>query len=115
MYLYGGATGLDYPIAGEMTPVVEIPFLTLSPPSSQNCEGIDIASTGEWIVDVLLDPTNEAATIRGGTLDGITYGEQDCAFSGRFTQIALKLTGNSVGAAKISNITIRHNGQEPQT
>jgi hypothetical protein len=113
VYLYGGPTGQDYPLAGEMPADVELPFAAGTPPKLQSCEGIDIASTGEWIVDVLTDPNNEAATIRGGTLDGITYGNADISVPGRFTHIALRLRCVAAGAATISNVTIHHDGAEP--
>jgi hypothetical protein len=113
VYLYGGQLGQDYPIAGEMPADVALPFAAGSPPKSQLCEGIDIASTGEWVVDILTDPNNENATIRGGTLDGITYGNADIANPVRFTHIALRLRCTAAGAASISNVTIHHDGQEP--
>jgi hypothetical protein len=113
VYLYGGATGQDYPVAGELPADVALPFAAGSPPKSQICEGIDIASTGEWIVDVLTDPNNENATLRGGVLDGITYGNADIATPGRFTHIALRLRCTAAGPASISNVTIHHDGAEP--
>lgn len=113
IYLYGGPSGNDYPLAGETPALVELPFLTLSPPTLQQLEGIDAATTNEWTIDVLLDPNNENATVRAGTIDGITYSMTDIAAPGRFSHVALKLTCVAAGAAKIANICIRHDGQEP--
>jgi hypothetical protein len=113
VYLYGGATGQDYPLAGELPADVALPFAAGTPPKAQICEGIDIASSGEWIVDTLTDPNNENVTIRGGILDGITYGDADIATPGRFTHIALRLRCVAAGPATISNVTIHHDGAEP--
>lgn len=113
LYLYGGASGNDYPLAGETPAIVQIPFLTLSPPSQQMLTGIDAATTNEWTMDALLDPNNEHATVRVGTIDGITYGDSDISAPGRFSHIALNLTCTAAGPATISNITIRHDGGEP--
>jgi hypothetical protein len=113
VYLYGGPLGQDYPLAGEMQPVVELPFMCTTPPSEHMCQGVDISSVGEWVVDILLDPSNETVTQRVGTLDGITYGKPGITEPGRFTHLALKLTCVSAGAASISNLNLRHDGEEP--
>ena len=113
IYLYGGPSGQDYPLAGEMTPLVELPFLTQSPPQLAQFVGIDAATTNEWTIDVLTDPNDEIETIRAGTVDGITYSMTDISAPGRFSHVALKLTCVKAGPAKIANITIRHDGEEP--
>lgn len=113
VYLYGGPGGNDYPLAAETPTLVEIPFLTQSPPSLLQLQGIDAATTGEWTIDVLLDPNNENATVRLGKIDGITYSMSDQSVPGRFSHVALKLTCTAAGPATISNITIRHDGAEP--
>ena len=113
IYLYGGASGNDYPQTGEMPALVELPFLTESPPVLNQLEGIDAATTNEWQIDVLPDPNSEVETVRAGTIDGITYSDTDIAADCRFSHIALKLQCFKAGAAKIANITIRHDGAEP--
>ncbi len=113
VYLYGGPGGNDYPLAGETPALVQLPFLTQSPPSLAQLLGIDAATTSEWTIDVLPDPNNENATVRAGTIDGITYSLTDIAAPVRFSHVALNLTCTVAGPAKIANITIRHDGAEP--
>jgi hypothetical protein len=98
-----------------MPALVELPFLAETPASPHNLVGVDMAATNKWQVDSLTDPDNEATTTRVGTFGGTTYDKQDIANPGRFTHVALKLQCTAAGAAKISNITIRHDGVEPAT
>ena len=96
-----------------MPALVELPYLSLTPPALQECTGVDIAATSEWIIDVLLDPNNEAATVRCSTIDGITYGHEDIGNPGHFSHIAMKLQCTVAGPAKLMNICIRHDGADP--
>lgn len=113
IYLYGGASGNEYPGALEMTPYVELPFAATSPPALGLIRGFDIASTGTWQVEMLVDPNNENARINAGAPKGTTYGDMDDATPGRYAHLAINLTCLSAGQATISNVSISHDGAEP--
>lgn len=113
VYLYGGASGNEYPAALEMTPYVELPFAATSPPAMGMIQGFDFASTGAWQVQMLVDPDNPASQIDAGAPRGTTYGDADNAEPGRYAHLALNMTCLSAGSATISNLTVYHDGAEP--
>lgn len=113
IYLYGGQTGEDWPAAGELPPQVDLPFVAMDPPTMVAVTGIDVALTNTWQMNLLTDPNNEGAVIDVGTFDEISYPGPDTAAPGRSTHFALSLTCSSAGEASISNITIHHDGEEP--
>lgn len=114
IYLYGGSTGATYPGAGEMIARVQLPFVSTQPPGTNMLTGFDMACTGDWKVEKLVDPNDEVAgkeTI--GIINGVTYGEGDNAVAGRATHMAFNLTCSAAGPATISNLTVRTDGKEP--
>lgn len=110
IYLYGGASGNDYPLAGEMVAQVDLPFVALDPPEQVHIEGIDAATTNAWSTKMLVDPNDETQTINCGILDGVTYPTPDNAAPGRSTHFALSLICSGAGPGTISSITLRHDG-----
>ncbi len=115
IYQYGGTTGTVYPNLGEMVAEVDTPFATGNPPGIEMMLGFDLASTGEWLVEALVDPNSEAAFRTVGTIDGITYADSGIAFPGRTTHVAFNMTCSQAGPATISNLTLHTNGKEPRT
>lgn len=113
VYLYGGADGSTYPSAGEMIAKAYLPYVAASPPASSMLIGFDIACEGEWKVQQLLDPNNDALKMTVGTISGVTYDQPDIGDAGRASHMAFELTCSAAGAASISNITIRTDGDEP--
>lgn len=112
IYLYGGASGTQYAAAGVMAPHVELPFACTSPPGRGEITSFDIAATGSWQIQLLVDPDNEEAQLDAGTTLNCTYGGESPGITGRFTHLGFNLTCISAGAATISNIAIYHDGDE---
>lgn len=112
VYLYGGAQGTTYPNAGEMVASVALPFVSSNPPGRMLLESYDQAAVGEWLVTACVDPDDETKTIDIGTLDHITYGQEDIALPGRTAFIAFNFTCNAAGYAAISNVNLEDNSRE---
>lgn len=112
IYLYGGVTGNTFPLADETVAQVDLPFVASSPPAMQMLEGFDMASTGEWLVDVLVDPNNENLKLRVGTISDVTYDGEDITLPGRTTHVALSMTCSAAGEATISNLNVHTDGRE---
>lgn len=115
VYLYGGQNATTYPLANELTPKVDIPFVSGQPPGTQMMLGFDMAAQGEWSVKALVDPNNENSTINIGTLDGITYADSAISFPGRTTHVGFSMTSTAAGPASIYNLTVHTDGKEGDT
>ena len=113
VYLYGGASGAEYPIAGEAVAEVDLPFVATSPPSWGMLAGFDIACSGAWQCQALTDSNDETAQIDVGTLTETTYNLEDIGLQGRYTYIAFNLKCSTAGPATISNLCVHHDGKEP--
>lgn len=113
VYGYGGEDGTEYPGADDMIPVAHLPFMTSPVPSMFNITGFDIGATGNWTVDLLVDPDNEASDISVGTTTGCTFPDGDITVPGRTTHVAVNLTGVGAGAMSVANLAIYHDGKEP--
>lgn len=105
IYLYGGKTGDVYPGANEQAPVVSIPYVTAqSAPNFKSWKGFDMASTGTWKVEMLIDPNDETKKIEVARPTGVTYALPDIAGIAETPMFALDLTCTSAGFASVSNI-----------
>lgn len=112
IYQYGGATGNQYPDADELVSYLELPFAASTPPGKNVLTGYDQAGAGEWEVFALPDPNNENAQVNVGTLDHITYGQDDISVPGRGTHLAFNLRCRAAGYASISNIAVHTDNKE---
>lgn len=111
VYLYGGANGTTYPGAGEMIAEASTSFLTAQTPATlKQLTSFDIACTGQWSAQLLLDPNDENKFIDIGVLNRTTYNNP----SGRIgipaetTHMAIKLVCSSAGDATLSNVTVHY-------
>jgi hypothetical protein len=112
IYLYGGAAGTTYPNAGELIAYADTPFLAATPPGHFMIQGYDQAAVGEWAVSLLPNPNNASITVDIGTLDNITYSEDDTGTVGRSTHAALTFTCSAAGYAALVNMNLHDNSQE---
>ncbi len=109
IYAYGGLTKDIYPDAGEVIAEVSIPFIAARKVATwKSWSGLDIGCTGEWRVQMLVDPRNEAAIVDFGRVTGPTFAELDHAGVGYTPMIALKLTADKAGPATLSNIVLHY-------
>jgi len=109
IYLYGGDDGDEYPADNEFPATVVLPFLSAGTPGTQKTlSGFDVALEGEWKVDILVDPNNDAASVNVGTINKTTYPWPRVVSCENVTHFAPKLVCNRAGYAKISNMCIHY-------
>lgn len=113
IYAYGGLSGTETPEDDELIPSVSLPFVTGRVPVKFNLKGFDLGATGNWTVDLLVDPDNENSDISVGTCTGCTFPDGDITIPGRTTHVAVNLTGVGAGDMSICNLAIYHDGKEP--
>ena len=108
IYLYGGASNATYPSTGNLT--VELPFFDAGKAATPKMfRGFDIACTGTWSVDLLVDPNKEASSVRLGTVTGTSWGRPRMSFQHETTHIAPKLVCPADGsAATLSSLAIHY-------
>lgn len=113
VYLYGGASGQEYPGDDELPVLVELPFLSAGTPATKKgLDGFDAAFSNEWTVDLLLDPNREDKTVHVGKVRERTYGQEDITVPGQGTVLAAKLVCSRGGRATISMMQIHFTRQD---
>lgn len=113
IYLYGGTNGSTYPRAGELVTQIDLPFAATQPPGFSMFTGFDMAGSGEWEVKVYLNPDEPTIYQDVGIVDGTTYTGESNSWPARATHAAPSLTCSAGGFATISNMTLWHDGKEP--
>lgn len=107
LYLYGGFSAIDYGNPGDFTPEIQHPFVTSQKPGDfKNFTGMDIAATGTWNCDWLVDPNNLDVKVNLGENEGVTFPDANWAGVGHFTHIAPKLVGDSGSYACVSKLAL---------
>ena len=62
IYIYGGLDNATYPVDGETELRVRLPFIDASRiAGGKKVEGVDLVCSGNWTVELLVDPNNEAS------------------------------------------------------
>lgn len=115
IYLYGGADDATYPDDDERTDIVSLPFITAQTPATvKQLTGFDIACTGEWLAEMLLDPNDENVKTVIGRLTKTTYNLPNgrIGVPGRTSHMALDLTCTKGGAATISSLALHYDVDE---
>lgn len=107
IYQYGGANGNTYPVAGEVSVEIQLPFLTAGKPGTfKTLRGVDIVADKVWSVNFCFDPNDESKVSETVTLRGVTppYGRP--MVDGKSTHIAPNLSCSSGGRAVLSSVVI---------
>lgn len=116
IYLYGGQSGNEYPGANEQTPQVALPFVSARSPSTfKRWRSIDVACVGTWLVELLLDPTDESRKETVGRVTKTTFQLQDIASIGESPMFAPVLTCNSAGYASLSSFIAHYESTENES
>jgi len=109
IYLYGGDDDNTYPDDNEILCTVSLPFLDGKTPGTvKNFEGFDVALTGQWAVDLLVNPSDETKFISVGTIAETTYPDGRMPAVHSTTHVAPKLVCSKAGPATISNLVIHY-------
>jgi hypothetical protein len=113
IYRYGGSDGTTYPDADEFVAVAETPFMDAKDPAARKLlGGFDIAASGEWLVDVLVDPNDLSRVSRVGVAVGTTYHQPAIKLPAGASHFAFRFTCSSAGAASISSMAIHYEEEE---
>jgi hypothetical protein len=108
LYLLGGKTGVEY---DDSQVVAFLPYMSAQKPATQKgFTGMDLACEGVWRVEIASDPNNEDALQTVATIEETTYAKGHVAFQARSTHLAMKLTSQNDGFAKLGSVAIHLEG-----
>jgi hypothetical protein len=108
LYLLGGANGTTY---DDTQVVAFLPYLAAGKPATfKSFTGLDMACEGEWRVEIATDPNNEAALQTVATVEETTFAKGNVSFQARSTHMAIKLTSQNDGYAKLGAVIIHLEG-----
>jgi hypothetical protein len=103
IYVYGGMDGNTYETCDQEC---RLPFYSFGKPGhTKGLVGLDISATGEWDVDVFVDPNDaDGARERIGLMSGVTYGLENIAAVTSATHFSVRLKRTAASSALVSNI-----------
>ncbi len=106
LYLLGGLDGTTY----DDTPVVAfVPYVDAQKPATtKTFTALDMASEGVWKVEVAPNPNDQAALMTVAYVDETTFGKDAAAFPMRTTHLAIKLTSQNEGYAKVGSLVLHY-------
>lgn len=104
LYLLGGKTGAEY----DNTQVeAYVPYMSAQKPATQKgFTGLDLACEGVWRVEIATDPNNEQALQTVATVEETTFAKGHVAFQARSTHLAMRLTSQNDGYARLGSIAV---------
>ena len=106
LYSLGGIADDEY---DDCSVEVSLPFLDAGKPGHQKMwTGIDSVCEGDWVVSIATDALDITATSVAATINKATYGLGRVALSSASSHLALKLTNNTTGAAKLGNVAVHY-------
>lgn len=104
LYLLGGKSGAEY---DNSQVVAFLPYMSAQKPATQKgFTGMDLACEGVWKVEIATDPNNQAALQTVATVEETTFAKGHVAFQARSTHLAMKLTSQNDGYAKLGALAI---------
>jgi len=108
LYLLGGKNGTTY---DDTEVVAFVPHVDGKQAATKKTfTGLDMASQGLWKVDIAPDPLNTEALQTVAYVEETTFGKANVAFQVRSTHLAMKMTSQGSGYAKIGSLIIHFEG-----
>jgi hypothetical protein len=108
LYLLGGKDGVTY---DDTQVEAMLPYISASTPATtKGFTGIDIASEGVWNVEIATDPNDETALQTVATIEETTFAKGKAAFNARSTHLAIRLTSQGEGYAKVGALMVHYEG-----
>ena len=106
IYAYGGIAGTTYGDDDEVTATATLPFMDARKPGHvKQLKRFDVATSGEWTVQIMLDPNDTSVKSIAAVASGITWNKRDgVGLTGKGTHFAPTFTHTKAGAAKIINL-----------
>jgi len=110
IFLYGGSDGDTYPEDDEAVATVELPFLDADRPGSEKTvTGVGLGCTGQWLVALLVEPTDTSAYVTIGRFTKSSFKSPGGAGEHRTTHFAPKMVCSQAGPATLNSIIVFHN------
>lgn len=107
IYLYGGLDGNTYPSAGEAELEVTLPFIDADRVAgSKKLQGIDVVAEGEWALEILVNPNDQAQRTDTIRVVDVTTVDGRIAVHGQSSHFAPRLTSNVGGRLRLSSLVI---------
>lgn len=108
LYLLGGENGTTY---DETQVVAFLPYVDAKQPATKKMfTGLDMASEGVWKVEIASSPTDQTALQTVAYVEETTYDKGNVAFQTTSTHMAIKLTSQGGGYAKLGSLVIHFEG-----
>jgi hypothetical protein len=108
LYLLGGVNGTTY---DDTQVVAYLPYVAAGKPAtSKGFTGLDMACEGEWRVEIATDPNNAQALQTVATVEETTFAKGHASFQARSTHMAIKLTSQNDGYAKLGAVIVHFEG-----
>jgi putative flippase GtrA len=108
LYLLGGKNGTTY---DNTEAVAYVPYVDGKQPATKKTfTGMDMASEGLWKVEIAPDPLNMNALETVAFIEETTFSKSNVAFQARSTHLAMKLTSQGTGYAKVGSLVIHFEG-----
>lgn len=108
LYLLGGKNGTTY---DDTEVVAYVPYVDGKQPATKKTfTGLDMASEGLWKVEIGPEPLDMNALQTVAYVEETTFSKANVAFQARSTHIALKLTSQGSGYAKVGSLVIHFEG-----
>jgi hypothetical protein len=108
LYLLGGKNGTTY---DNTEAVAYVPYVDGKQPATKKTfTGLDMASEGLWKVEIGPDPLDMNALQTVAYIEETTFSKANVAFQARSTHLAMKLTSQGTGYAKVGSLVIHFEG-----
>ena len=104
LYLLGGLDGTTY---DDTEVVAYLPYISASKPATNKAfTGLDMACEGTWKVEIATNPNDLDATQTVAYVEETTMGKGHVSFQARSTHMAVRLTSQTTGYAKVGAMMI---------
>ena len=104
LYLLGGLDGTTY---DDTEVVAYLPYISASKPATNKAfTGLDMACEGTWKVEIATNPNDLEATQTVAYVEETTMGKGHVSFQARSTHMAVRLTSQTTGYAKVGAMMI---------
>lgn len=108
LYLLGGENGTTY---DETQVVAFLPYLDAKQPATKKMfSGLDMASEGVWKVEIASNPVDQTALQTVAYVEETTFDKGDAAFQATSTHMAIRLTSQGAGYAKLGALVVHFEG-----
>lgn len=107
IYLYGGDSGVQY--GADYTAEVVLPFQEFGRPAHRKeMTGVEVSVVGAWDVDLLVNPNDVNDVVHVGTIDSVTWAEEQVAAMASTTHAGMRLRRSAASGGKVCQSAIHY-------